>query len=246
MNVGLNVTSNISINVVTAFLWVQTTTITTLSRLSTNVETTLLQCDCASWEGFEFIWQINLLHKKDWSGFNNCIYYLFQTIQEFWLIKSSAINLHIWHYDVIMSYIENYTKAGKLWKIQMASSKERFFQTFILSWNKFVWFNFCLAMLNCFDCDLEMYNSYKNIFSCSLIGLFNLANTILLFYFQYLAIACFCKRYIQINNKTIIEFGPRRIWGIIQASVCVICLSLRLSAVQKLPFEMTNTRSYWL
>ena len=33
---------------------------------------------------------------------------------------------------------------------------------------------------------------------------------------------------IQINNKTIIEFGSRRIWGIIKASVCVICLSLRL------------------
>ena len=32
---------------------------------------------------------------------------------------------------------------------------------------------------------------------------------------------------IQINNKTIIEFGSRRIWGIIKASVCVICLSLR-------------------
>ena len=27
---------------------------------------------------------------------------------------------------------------------------------------------------------------------------------------------------IQINNKTIIEFGSRRIWGIIKASVCVI------------------------
>ncbi len=33
--------------------------------------------------------------------------------------------------------------------------------------------------------------------------------------------------YIQINNKTIIEFGSRRILGIIKASVCVICLSLR-------------------
>ena len=31
----------------------------------------------------------------------------------------------------------------------------------------------------------------------------------------------FCK--IQINNKTIIEFGSRRIRGIIKASVCVIC-----------------------
>ena len=29
---------------------------------------------------------------------------------------------------------------------------------------------------------------------------------------------------IQINNKTIIEFGSRGIWGIIKASVCVICL----------------------
>ena len=29
---------------------------------------------------------------------------------------------------------------------------------------------------------------------------------------------------IQINNKTIIEFGSRRIWGVIKASVCVICL----------------------
>ncbi len=28
--------------------------------------------------------------------------------------------------------------------------------------------------------------------------------------------------YIQINNKTIIEFGSRRIQGIIKASVCVI------------------------
>ena len=27
---------------------------------------------------------------------------------------------------------------------------------------------------------------------------------------------------IQMNNKTIIEFGSRRIWGIIKASVCVI------------------------
>ena len=27
---------------------------------------------------------------------------------------------------------------------------------------------------------------------------------------------------IQINNKTIIEFGSRRIWEIIKASVCVI------------------------
>ena len=32
---------------------------------------------------------------------------------------------------------------------------------------------------------------------------------------------------IQVNNKTIIEFGSRRIWEIIKASVCVICLSLR-------------------
>ena len=32
---------------------------------------------------------------------------------------------------------------------------------------------------------------------------------------------------IQINNKTIIEFGSRKIWGNIKASVCVICLSLR-------------------
>jgi hypothetical protein len=37
--------------------------------------------------------------------------------------------------------------------------------------------------------------------------------------------------YIQINNKTIIEFGSRRIWGIIKASVCVICLSLRLRQI---------------
>ena len=36
---------------------------------------------------------------------------------------------------------------------------------------------------------------------------------------------------IQINNKTIIEFGSRRIWGIIKASVCVICLSLRLRQI---------------
>ena len=36
---------------------------------------------------------------------------------------------------------------------------------------------------------------------------------------------------IQINNKTIIEFGSRRIWGIIKASVCVISLTLRLRQI---------------
>ena len=36
---------------------------------------------------------------------------------------------------------------------------------------------------------------------------------------------------IQIDNKTIIEFGSRRKWGIIKASVCVICLSLRLRQI---------------
>ena len=36
---------------------------------------------------------------------------------------------------------------------------------------------------------------------------------------------------IQINNKTIIEFGSGRIWGIIKASVCVISLSLRLRLI---------------
>ena len=36
---------------------------------------------------------------------------------------------------------------------------------------------------------------------------------------------------IQMNNKTIIEFGSRRILGIIKASVCVICLSLRLRQI---------------
>ena len=36
---------------------------------------------------------------------------------------------------------------------------------------------------------------------------------------------------IQINNKTIIEFVSRRMWGIIKASVCVICLSLRLRQI---------------
>ena len=36
---------------------------------------------------------------------------------------------------------------------------------------------------------------------------------------------------IQIKNKTIIEFGSRRIWGIIEASVCVIYLSLRLRQI---------------
>ena len=36
---------------------------------------------------------------------------------------------------------------------------------------------------------------------------------------------------IQINNKTIIEFGSRRIWGIIKASVCVICRSRRLRQI---------------
>ena len=36
---------------------------------------------------------------------------------------------------------------------------------------------------------------------------------------------------IQINNKTIIEFGSRRIRRIIEASVCVICLSLRLRQI---------------
>ena len=36
---------------------------------------------------------------------------------------------------------------------------------------------------------------------------------------------------IQINYKTIIEFGSRRIWGIIKASLCVICLSLRLRQI---------------
>ena len=36
---------------------------------------------------------------------------------------------------------------------------------------------------------------------------------------------------IQINNKTITEFGSRWIWGIIKASVCVICLSLRLRQI---------------
>ena len=35
----------------------------------------------------------------------------------------------------------------------------------------------------------------------------------------------------RINNKTIIEFGSRRIWGIIKASVCVIYLSLRLRQI---------------
>ncbi len=34
--------------------------------------------------------------------------------------------------------------------------------------------------------------------------------------------------YIQINNKTIIEFGSRRIRGIIKASVCVIDILLDL------------------
>ena len=34
--------------------------------------------------------------------------------------------------------------------------------------------------------------------------------------------------YVQINNKTMIEFGSRRIRGIIKASVCVICLNFRL------------------
>ena len=38
---------------------------------------------------------------------------------------------------------------------------------------------------------------------------------------------------MQINNKTIIEFGSRRIWGIIKASVCVICLSLRLRQIKQ-------------
>ena len=36
---------------------------------------------------------------------------------------------------------------------------------------------------------------------------------------------------IQINNKTIIEFGFRTIWGIIKAWVCVMCLSLRLRQI---------------
>ena len=36
---------------------------------------------------------------------------------------------------------------------------------------------------------------------------------------------------IQINNKTIIEFGSRTKWGIIKASVCVICRSLRLRQI---------------
>ena len=36
---------------------------------------------------------------------------------------------------------------------------------------------------------------------------------------------------IQINNKIIIEFGSRRICGIIKASVCVNCLSLRLRQI---------------
>ena len=36
---------------------------------------------------------------------------------------------------------------------------------------------------------------------------------------------------IQINNKAIIEFGSRRICGIIKASVCVICLSLWLRQI---------------
>ena len=36
---------------------------------------------------------------------------------------------------------------------------------------------------------------------------------------------------IQINNETIIEFGSRRKRGIIKASVCVICLSLRLQQI---------------
>ena len=31
---------------------------------------------------------------------------------------------------------------------------------------------------------------------------------------------------VQINKKTITEFGSRRIWEIIKASVCVICLQL--------------------
>ena len=37
-------------------------------------------------------------------------------------------------------------------------------------------------------------------------------------------------RKYKINNKTIIEYGSRRIWGI-KASVCVICLSLRLRQI---------------
>ena len=40
-------------------------------------------------------------------------------------------------------------------------------------------------------------------------------------------------------NKTIIEFGSRGIWGIIKASVCVICLSLQPSAlVRPLAFHL--------
>ena len=46
---------------------------------------------------------------------------------------------------------------------------------------------------------------------------------------------------IQINNKTIIEFGSRRIWGIIKGSVCVICLSLRLRQIANL---CLNNSSY--
>ncbi len=44
--------------------------------------------------------------------------------------------------------------------------------------------------------------------------------------------------YIQINNKTIIEFGSRRIWGIIKASVCVICLSLNNSSYPTRPHSI--------
>ena len=45
---------------------------------------------------------------------------------------------------------------------------------------------------------------------------------------------------IRINNKTIIEFGSRRIRGIIKASVCVICLSLRHSQRINLDFDMSQ------
>jgi hypothetical protein len=59
----------------------------------------------------------------------NFYYYLFVIIQQFWLVKNNGWNRHIRHYDVNMSYIENYMT---LWRRRICAA-------YTESWKIYKW-----------------------------------------------------------------------------------------------------------
>jgi hypothetical protein len=138
------------------------------------------------------------------------------------------LRTHIWHYDVIWSNIENTYMT--LWRhlVVYWEHMNDIMTSLVVYWKHIKLYN----IMTSFGRILRTHEWHDDVTliyaACAKGGKIQMASSKKWFLFR-LYNASVCPIKIQINNKTIIEFGSRRICWIIKAwFVFNICLGLRL------------------